>query len=111
MMLNIFKKNKKQQSAPANKEFLDGSNSYLFLEPVHILKKYITEYYPIEKNEWLATNTVNIYKHLSELNSAIFIYCNDESCPHILIGSAVLSWTDDKNKKNKVSATYYITLS
>ncbi|KAF0988703.1 hypothetical protein HZS_26 [Henneguya salminicola] len=110
MILNIFKKTKKASQSSVCKLYLDEPFNNSFLLSIEELRIYISTYYPIAKDEWLATNTLSIYKHISELNSAVYTCCNDETCPHMLFGQTVLSWVDEKNRKFKVSAAQYITM-
>lgn len=111
MILNIFKKPKKSSSSSEDRKYLLDENCNSFLLKADEMKNIIYNFNPIDRNEWLSTNTVNLYKNLIELISTMFTSCTDDSCPQMMFGSVVLSWVDDKNRKSKVTASQYISQS
>ncbi|KAL0968352.1 hypothetical protein UPYG_G00265750 [Umbra pygmaea] len=62
----------------------------------------------LDKAEWLASNTVVFFKHITLLASALSECCTPATCPTACgPDNIVYIWTDDQGKKLKCSAPLY----
>lgn len=62
----------------------------------------------IDPNEWLATNTLSFFNHISMIHDSLHDFCTTNTCSNISNG-APMTW-HDKGKKVRLSAPEYIEL-
>jgi len=65
----------------------------------------------VDLNEWLATNTLSFFNHISLIYDSLEHYCTPQTCTTVSTGvSMSYTWIDDKGKKMRLSAPQYIEL-
>ncbi|XP_051952667.1 MOB kinase activator 2-like [Xyrauchen texanus] len=63
----------------------------------------------LDQQEWIATNTVAFFQHVTLLFSALSDFCSTTACPTAKSSRNILyEWTDEQGKKLKCSAPLYI---
>ena len=60
----------------------------------------------VDSNEWLATNTLSFFNHVSMMRDSLYDFCTPQTCAH-MSSSAPNIW-HDKGKKMRLSAPEYI---
>jgi len=65
----------------------------------------------VDINEWLATNTLSFYSHISLLYDSLNEFCSPNTCTTVSTGTPMnYTWVDDRGKKVRLSAPQYIEL-
>ena len=65
----------------------------------------------VDINEWLATNTLSFFTHISLIYDSLNEYCTPSSCTNVSSGAPMnFTWVDDRGKKVRLSAPRYIEL-
>lgn len=62
----------------------------------------------VDPNEWLATNTLSFFNHISMMRDSLQDFCTTQTCSNISNGTPMI-W-HDKGKKIRLSAPEYIDL-
>ncbi|CAF0991034.1 unnamed protein product [Didymodactylos carnosus] len=63
----------------------------------------------VDRNEWIASNTVSFFNHVNLLYGAMSDYCTQSTCP-VMTGpqNSQYYWYDERSKKIKCSAPQYM---
>ena len=65
----------------------------------------------VDTNEWLATNTLSFFKHITLVYDSVSEYCTPQNCTTVSNGAHMnFTWVDEKGKKSRLSAPQYIEL-
>lgn len=65
----------------------------------------------VDINEWLATNTLSFYNHISLIYDSLHEVCTSHTCVTVSTGAPMnFTWVDDRGKKVRLSAPQYIEL-
>ena len=65
----------------------------------------------VDLNEWLATNTLSFFNHISLIYDTLDEYCTALNCTTVSTGAVMsYTWVDDKGKKMRLSAPQYIEI-
>ena len=64
----------------------------------------------VDINEWLATNTLSFFTHISLIYDSLNEYCTPSTCTNNVSHGAPMNftWVDDRGKKVRLSAPRYI---
>ncbi|XP_013409137.1 MOB kinase activator-like 2 isoform X2 [Lingula anatina] len=63
----------------------------------------------IDRNEWLATNTISFFEHINLMYGTISEYCTPAGCNSMTgPGGTQYLWFDEKGKKCKCAAPQYV---
>lgn len=62
----------------------------------------------LDRQEWMAFNTVSFFQNITLLSSALSEFCTSTTCPTASgPGNKVYEWTDDQGKRLKCSGPLY----
>jgi len=80
-----------------------------------VTKEHIQETVPVpmgvDLNEWLATNTLSFFTHISLIYDSLNEFCTPLTCTTVSTGAPMnFTWVDDRGKKVRLSAPQYIEL-
>lgn len=65
----------------------------------------------VDINEWLATNTLSFFSHISLIYDSLNEFCTPNTCTTVSTGAPMnFTWVDDRGKKVRLSAPQYIEL-
>jgi len=65
----------------------------------------------VDINEWLATNTLSFFTHISLIYDSLNEFCTPNSCTTVSSGAPMnFTWVDERGKKVRLSAPQYIEL-
>lgn len=65
----------------------------------------------VDINEWLATNTLSFFTHISLIYDSLNEFCTPNTCTTVSTGAPMnFTWVDDRGKKVRLSAPQYIEL-
>ncbi|XP_029441327.1 MOB kinase activator 2-like isoform X2 [Rhinatrema bivittatum] len=61
----------------------------------------------VNADEWLASNVLGFYNHVSLLYGCISEFCTSSSCPTMKAWSSQFQWMDERGRKKRCSAPQY----